>query len=138
MTDLTSPQWVIRFVESGESIPGETFTIFVAEDDSGDGRHFDLQCMLSEPSAQNVRLELDSYCIVNEAGGVHYGGLEEVSLLPENLILRFRDDAVEELELSSNVVTLGIDPTIDVEEVRAGLRKVLSYGNPHKVPNMNL
>lgn len=131
--------WVIRHVESGESIPGLVFTIFVAESDaSEDVRYFDLQCGLSEPTAQDVDLELDSYCIVNDAGGVQYGGLDEVTLLPDGLVLSFQDDAVEELELFSRVVTLGIDPAIDFDEVRAGLRKVLSYGNPRKVPQMNL
>ncbi|MFF0059542.1 hypothetical protein ACFYRI_34685 [Streptomyces microflavus] len=131
--------WVIRHVESGESTPGMVFTIYVAESDaSEDVRYFDLQCALSEPTAQDVDLELDSYCIVNDAGGVQYGGLDEVAMGPDGLVLSFRDDAVEELELSSRVVTLGIDSAIDVDEVRAGLRKVLSYGNPRKVPQMNL
>ncbi len=131
--------WVIRHVESGESIPGMVFTIYVAESDaSEDVRYFDLQCALYEPTAQDIDLELDSYCIVNDAGGVQYGGLDEVAMGPDGLVLSFRDDAVEELELSSRVVTLGIDSAIDVDEVRAGLRKVLSYGNPRKVPQMNL
>ncbi|XUZ28773.1 hypothetical protein ACQVDT_29460 [Streptomyces sp. RMIT01] len=136
---LQAPQWVIRHVESGESVPGRVFTIYVAENEgSEDVRYFDLQCGLSEPTAQDVDLELDSYCIVNDAGGVQYGGLDEVTVLPDRLVLRFQDDAAEELELSSNVVTLGIDPAVDVEKIRAGFRRVLSYGNPHKVPNMNL
>lgn len=131
--------WVIRHVESGDSIPGMVFTICVAESDaSEDVRYFDLQCALSEPTVQDVDLELDSYCIVNDAGGVQFGGLDAVTMGPDGLVLSFQDDAVEELELSSRVVTLGFDSAIDVDEVRAGLRKVLSYGNPRKVPQMNL
>lgn len=131
--------WVIRHVESGDSIPGMVFTIYVAESDaSEDVRYFDLQCALSEPTVQDVDLELDSYCIVNDAGGVQFGGLDAVTMGPDGLVLSFQDDAVEELELSSRVVTLGFDSAIDVDEVRAGLRKVLSYGNPRKVPQMNL
>ncbi|MFJ3578633.1 hypothetical protein [Streptomyces rubiginosohelvolus] len=137
--NVQAPQWVIRHVESGESIPGQVFSIYIAEsEETEDVRYFDFQCGLSEPTAQDVDLELDSYCIVNDAGGVQYGGLDEVAVLPDRLVLRFQDDAVEELELSSAAVTLGIDPAIDVEEIRAGLRKVLPYGNPLKVPNMNL
>ncbi|MFG2512765.1 hypothetical protein [Streptomyces sp. NPDC048584] len=137
MTEINLPYWVIRYVESGESVPGGPFTIFIAEDDNGDGRHLDLQCMPDEPSAQNVRLEMDSYCIVSEGEGVHYGGLKEVTLQPDRLVLRFLDDAVEELELPSDVVELGIAPGVDVDEIRSGLRRVLSYGNPGKIPRMN-
>ncbi|MEV7877068.1 hypothetical protein [Streptomyces microflavus] len=134
-----TPDWVIRHVESGDSIPGTVFTIYVAESDaSEDVRYFDLQCALSEPTVQDIDLELDSYCIVNDAGGVQFGGLEAVTMGPDGLVLSFQDDAVEELELSSRVVTLGFDSAIDVDEVRAGLRNVLSYGNPRKVPQMNL
>ncbi|CAM5740083.1 hypothetical protein SMICM304S_11833 [Streptomyces microflavus] len=83
--------WVIRHVESGESIPGMVFTIYVAESDaSEDVRYFDLQCALGEPTAQDVDLELDSYCIVNDAGGVQFGGLDEVTMGPDGLVLRFR------------------------------------------------
>jgi hypothetical protein len=138
MTDLTDPYWVIRYLEVGESVPGETFTVFVADREDGDGYQLDLQCMMAEPTAQDVGLELDSYCIVNEGGGVHYGGLEEVTLLPDRFILRFRDDAVEELDLPSNVVHLGIGSQIDIDEMRSGLRRVLTYGNPEKIPSMNL
>lgn len=137
MTEMTTPYWVIRYVESGESVPGGPFTVFVAEDDNGDGHHLDLQCMPDEPSPQNVRLGLDSYCIVSESGGVQYGGLKEVALHPDRLVLQFMDDAVEELELPSGVVELGIAPGVDIDEIRSGLRKVLSYGNPGQIPRMN-
>ncbi|WP_073948716.1 Imm10 family immunity protein [Streptomyces kebangsaanensis] len=137
MTEMTPPYWVIRYVESGESVPGGPFTVFIAENDDEDGHYFDLQCMPDEPSAQNIKLELDSYCIVSENGGVHYGGLKEVTLQPDRLVLQFLDDAVEELDLPSGVVELGIAPGIDIDEIRSGLRRVLSYGNPGKIPRMN-
>ena len=112
--------------------------MFIAEDDTEDARYFDLQRMLDEPDQQQIDLELDSYCIVSESQGVDYGGLEEVTLLPDRLILRFRADSVDELELPSRVITLGIEPGIDAAELRTGLKKVLTYGNSLKVPVLNL
>ncbi|SEE49693.1 hypothetical protein SAMN05216483_6408 [Streptomyces sp. 2131.1] len=85
-----------------------------------------------------MRNETDSYCVVNEADGVHYGGVEEVAITGNVLQLRFNDEAVEELELPSNLVPLSIGPNIDAEVLRAGLRRVFSYGNPQRVPVMNL
>ena len=136
MTDPAAPYWTIEYLESGESVPGGPFTVFISEGEE-DGRSLDLQCVPDEPDEQSVRLELDSYCVVSEGGGVHYGGLEAVALRPDRLLLRFTDEAVGELELPSQEVVLGIAPGIGVEELRAGLRKVLSYGNPEKVPTMS-
>ena len=132
--------WVITALVIGEEVPGVTFSVFIGdgEDAVSEGYDFDLQRFLDDqPDEQNVRNGTDSYCIVNESG-VHYGGLEEVSLLPDLLSLRFDDEAVEALDLPSNIVPLGIAPTINVDEMRAGLRRVLSYGNPDKIPSTNL
>ncbi len=138
MAEPDASYWTIRHLESGESVPGHVFSVFIAEGDSEDARYFDLQCMLEEPRQQDRDLEFDSYCIVSESGGVDYGGLEEAALFPHRLILRFRSDSVEELELPSENITLAIAPGVDIGELRTGLRKVLVYGNPSKVPVMSL
>ncbi|WP_189858071.1 Imm10 family immunity protein [Streptomyces poonensis] len=140
MTGL-SPYWAITALVAGEAVPGATFTVFVGdgEDAESNGYYFDFQRPLREElDEQDVRNETDSYCVVNESGAVHYGGLEEVAVLPGLLYLRFDDEAVGVLNLPSDIVPLAIDPGIDVDEMRADLRKVLSYGNPAKVPIMNL
>ncbi|MEG3628640.1 Imm10 family immunity protein [Streptomyces poriticola] len=136
-----SPYWTIAALVVGEAVPGATFTVFIGdgEDAESDGYYFDFQRRLSdEVKEQDVRNETDSYCVVNESGGVYYGGLEEVSLLQDVLCLRFDDGAVEALGLPSNVVPLNIASGIDIHEMRAGLRRVMSYGNPAKIPSMNL
>ncbi|MFD4029176.1 Imm10 family immunity protein [Streptomyces sp. NPDC058637] len=138
MADPIVPYWTMRYLESGEAVPGHTFTVFIAEDDTEDARYFDLQRMIGEPGQQEIDLELDSYCIVSESDGVDYGGLEATTLLPGQLTLQFRADSVDELELPSRTITLGIDPDIDIDELRRGLKKVLTYGNSLKVPVMNL
>ncbi|MFI1221666.1 MULTISPECIES: Imm10 family immunity protein [unclassified Streptomyces] len=138
MAEPGVPYWTIRHLESGESVPGQTFTVFIAEGDSGEARYFDLQRMIEEPGQQEIDLELDSYCIVSEGDGVDYGGLEEATLLPGRLILQFRSESAEELELPSRVITLGIAPGIDIDELRTGLKRVLTYGAPSKVPVISL
>ncbi|WP_406858748.1 Imm10 family immunity protein [Streptomyces sp. HUAS MG47] len=136
MADRNMPYWIIRHVEIKEAVPGQTFTVFMLENDSKDARYFDLQRMLEEPGPQEIDLELDSYCIVSESEGVDYGGLAEVTMLPGRLVLQFRPEAVEELELPSDEIILGIAPDINVYELWAGMQKVLTYGNHLKVPNM--
>ncbi|MFJ8129493.1 hypothetical protein [Streptomyces hydrogenans] len=136
MADRNVPYWTIRHVDIKEAVPGQTFTVFMLENDSEDARYFDLQCMLEEPGPQEIDLELDSYCIVSESEGVDYGGLAEVAMLPGRLVLQFRPEAVEELELPSEEIILGIDPDINVHELWAGMQKVLTYGNHLKVPSM--
>ncbi|MFD6081758.1 Imm10 family immunity protein [Streptomyces hydrogenans] len=136
MVDGNVPYWTIRHVEIKEAVPGQTFTVFMLEDDREDARYFDLQRMLEEPGPQEIDLELDSYCIVSESEGVDYGGLAEVTMLQGRLVLQFRPEAVEELELPSEEIILGIAPDINVHELWAGMQKVLTYGNRLKVPSM--
>ncbi|MGW6562110.1 Imm10 family immunity protein [Streptomyces hydrogenans] len=136
MAERNMPYWTIRHVEIKEAVLGQTFTVFMLENDSEDARYFDLQRMLEEPGRQEIDLELDSYCIVSESEGVDYGGLAEVTMLPGQLVLQFRPEAVEELELPSDEITLDIAPDINVYELWAGMQKVLTYGNHLKVPSM--
>lgn len=55
MAEPGTPYWTIRHLESGESVPGQTFTVFIAEGDSEDARYFDLQRMIEEPGQQENR-----------------------------------------------------------------------------------
>lgn len=140
MADL-SPYWEVATLVVGEEVPGVTFSVFIGdgEDAVANGYYFDLQRFLKDqPDEQNVRNGTDSYCVVNEGGGVHYGGIAEVSLSPGLLTLRFDDEAAEVLGLPSNLVPLGISPEVNLGELRAGLQRVLAYGNPQKFPKLNL
>ncbi|MFJ3249072.1 Imm10 family immunity protein [Streptomyces sp. NPDC086782] len=140
MTDL-SPYWEIATLVLAEEVPGVTFSVFISDGDDAvaNGYYFDLQRFLDEqPDEQNVRNGTDTYCVVNESGGVHYGGLKGVSLMPDLLTLSFNDEATEVLGLPSNVIPLGIAAGVDLSKLRAGLQYVLTYGNPQKFPRLNL
>ncbi|MFE1290592.1 hypothetical protein [Streptomyces sp. NPDC058751] len=140
MTRL-SPFWEIVTLTVREEVPGVTLSVFIGDgnDAAENGYYFDFHRFLEkQPDEQDVRNGTDSYCVTNESGGVHYGGLKRVSLLPGLLTLSFGDEAVEALGLPSNVIPLEIAPEVDLLELRAGLQRVLTYGNPQKLPRLNL
>ncbi|MFI9726281.1 hypothetical protein [Streptomyces sp. NPDC052092] len=140
MSDL-SPYWEISTLTVGEEVPGVTFSVFVGDgtDAVENGYYFDFQRFVDDqPDEQNVRNGTDSYCVMNESGGVHYGGLKGVSLLPDLLTLSFTEEAIEVLGLPSNIIPLAIAPSVDLGGLQAGLQRVLTYGNPKKIPRLNL
>ncbi|MDX3321196.1 Imm10 family immunity protein [Streptomyces sp. ME03-5684b] len=139
MTEL-SPYWEITTLSIREEVPGVTFSILIAdgEDAVENGFYFDIHRFLDEhPDEQNVRNGTDSYCVVNESSGVHYGGIVEVSLLPGLLTLTFNDKAPEVLGLPANTIPLGIAPEVNINDLQTNLRHVLTYGNPQKIPRLN-
>lgn len=132
-----SPEWMIRVITAEENLADSCFVVGIAEDSSAEGSYFILQCGLQEPSEQNQALGLDSYCILDQAGGVHYGGMEEVRIDPDKgLYLRFSEAATESLDLVSNEILLGFSENVDVELLMSGLRRVLFYGNPESFPHV--
>ncbi|QIT44269.1 hypothetical protein HCX60_12445 [Streptomyces antibioticus] len=136
-----SPFWEIATLVVGEEVPGVTFSVFIGDGDDAaeNGYYFGFRRFLNEyPDDQNVRNGTDSYCVVNESGGVHYGGLRGVSLAPGLLVLSFNEESAEVLGLPSAVIPLRISSGVDLDGLRAGLRRVLTYGNPQKFPRLNL
>ncbi|KUN05544.1 hypothetical protein AQI96_35170 [Streptomyces canus] len=108
----------------------------LAEDESGEGRQLVLQCSLREPDDQDQRLGQDTYCVLNETGGIVYGGIEAVTFSPAGISFRFSLAAAEKLALPLPEVIVGIAPEVQVEPFRKELRRVLTYGDPQKVPSL--
>ncbi|GHD71622.1 hypothetical protein GCM10010317_080760 [Streptomyces mirabilis] len=137
MTNVVSgSEWLVRVVVVEENVLDSCFSVGLAEDEYGEGRYLTFQCGLESPGAQERTLGLDSYCIINETGGVYYGGVEKVSLSANMIFFRFTPEAVEKLDLPTGEINLHIAPGSDVENLRGGLRRVLTYGNPEKVPSV--
>jgi hypothetical protein len=128
--------WPIRVVTAEENLPDSCFILGIAADEYGEEGHLIFQCGLSAPDDQARRLELDSYCILNEEGGVYYGGLENVSLSADEISLRFSVEAASELELPAQDIEIEIVESVDMPTLRDGLRRVLTYGNRDKIPRM--
>ncbi len=129
--------WLVRVVTAEENIPDSCFVVGIAEDPYGESGHFIFQAGLTDPDGHSRRLGLDSYCILNEAGGVHYGGLKKVSLSSSRIEFQFNSEAVAVLNLPASEIELDIAPEADVERLRAGLRRVLTYGNAANIPEIS-
>ncbi|WP_020116547.1 Imm10 family immunity protein [Streptomyces canus] len=134
--EVSSPTWVARVAAVDENVLDSALVVGLAEDDSGEGRQLVFQCSLQEPDEQEQRLGQDSYCVLNETGGIAYGGVEVVTFSPARVSFRFSLAAVEKLSLSSQDLIVGIAPEAQVENFRTELRRVLTYGNPQKVPSL--
>ncbi|MFE4817503.1 Imm10 family immunity protein [Streptomyces sp. NPDC056704] len=133
--EVRDSEWLVRVVVVEENVLDSCFTVGLAEDEYGEGRYLTFQCGLEGPGDQERTLGLDSYCIINETGGVYYGGVENVSLSANRIFFRFTPEAVEKLDLPAGEINLYIASEPDVESLRGGLRRVLTYGNPEKVPS---
>lgn len=128
--------WPVRVVTAEENVPDSCFIVGIAGDEYGETGHFIFQSGLDAPDDQSRRLGLDSYCILNETGGVVYGGVESVSLSQDTLRFRFSTEVVTELGLPVQEIELDIAPGVNQEILREGLRRVLTYGDPEKVPTV--
>ncbi|MFF0034600.1 Imm10 family immunity protein [Streptomyces mirabilis] len=133
---VSGSEWLVRVVVIEEKVLDSCFTVGLAEDEYGEGRYLAFQCGLEGPGEQERTLGLDSYCVINETGGVYYGGVENVCLSANRILFRFASEAVEKLDLPTGEINLHIAPESDVESLRGGLRRVLTYGNPEKLPSV--
>ncbi|MFG2317691.1 hypothetical protein [Streptomyces tendae] len=135
------PYWEIATLMIREEVPGVTFSVFIGdgEDAAEKGFYFDFHRFLNDrPDEQNVRNGTDSYSVVNESLGVHYGGVKEVSRSGDLLRLKFSDEAIEVLNLPSSVIPLRIAPEVPLDELLSGLKYVLLYGDRQKRPSLSL
>ncbi|MET7276171.1 Imm10 family immunity protein [Streptomyces flaveolus] len=125
-------QWIVRVVVVTED--DDCFTVGMAEDGDGEGCHLSIQSGVREPDAQQLRLGWDTYCVMNETGAVHYGGIESAAVAAGKVSFRFSSEAAAELSLPGESLELALHEDVDVATLRVGLHRVLTYGNTEKVP----
>ncbi|MEU8747933.1 Imm10 family immunity protein [Streptomyces parvulus] len=111
----------------------DCYTVGMAENEDGDGSYLTIQCGVNDPDAQQRRLGWDTYCVMNETGGVIYGGIESASVTGRKVVLRFTDEAAAELTIARDC-EYELHADVDVEKLRVGLRHVLTYGDAAKIP----
>lgn len=101
-------------------------------------RGFEFQRNLRAPGDPNApRPPFDAYCVVNESHDVSFGGVEFVSWGEKVLVLRFSEEAAEELSLPSREVSLVLAVSDgDLDVVKRGILDVFSYGPPDRLPAM--
>lgn len=115
----------------------DALTVVVAVDREGSGEWLMVQCAAGPPTPQDVATGMDTYCVMDDAGAVQYGGIERVELRGRQLVFRFGDDAVDELALDGPELALDLDvPAADLAAFAAGLRRVLAYGDPRQWPEL--
>jgi hypothetical protein len=115
--------------------PDECFTVALAERPSGEGRHLIIQIPSYEPDDQDAELGLDTYCLMDENGATHYGGIEEARLAGSTLHLALGQEAANDLDLATTDLSLHLNvPADDISLLATGLRRALNYGNPDQRP----
>ncbi len=133
---MPSPDFdTVALVTVEETI--DAFTVGLAQHPSGEGAYLILQCALTPPDEQDAATGMDTYCLMDEQGAVHYGGIQHAELTDATLRLRFDQDAAEELGIQDpdRDLTLAV-PADDTTRLADGLRRVLTYGNPDRRPGL--
>ncbi|HEX3782317.1 MAG TPA: Imm10 family immunity protein [Pseudonocardiaceae bacterium] len=109
----------------------------IAEHADGSGFALIFQCGIDEPDEQDVALGMDSYCLITADQGTDYGGVIEATLRERVLRLVLAPDALAPLEVSDTEIEATLEAGDEViEEFRAGLRRILTYGRPGARPQI--
>ena len=133
---MPSPDFdTVALVTVEETI--DAFTVGLAADQTGEGAYLILQCALTSPTDQDAATGMDTYCLMDELGAVHYGGIQRAELDDATLRLRFDQDAADELGIQTpeRGLTLAVPPQ-DTAHLADGLRRVLTYGSPGRQPEL--
>ena len=101
--------------------------LVLAENEDGSGERLEIQLSLTITD-DDRRLGMDTYCLVNEGGATHYGGVEGWTLNGSVLDIKLDQDAAEELGVEGGYRIRLADPQKMAGEINVGLRAIL--GSP--------
>jgi hypothetical protein len=135
---MPTPTWrTVTTVTAGENPDDQVFTLGIAENADGMGGHLIVQISLQPPTEQDIATGMDTYCVMDDHGGVQYGGIEHVEFADTQLTIRFTEDAADELSVDDSELQLELDlDEEDAARLRDGLRRTLTYGNAGQQPTM--
>ena len=102
------------------------FVVCLAEDQDGLGRRLELQLALSFDE-QDRRNGMDTYCLSNESGASHYGGVKTWAVTNNVLTVDLDAVASNALGVSGYEVELRV-PQPEVVKISEGLRRILGDG----------
>ncbi|MEV4539324.1 Imm10 family immunity protein [Asanoa sp. NPDC049518] len=109
----------------------------VAEWEDGTGRALMFQAGEEPPDEQDVKLGMDTYCVVTEDQGTAYGCVREVSIEGDRLRVVVSDEALADLGLDQGVIEVQLAvPPESVEVLREYLGHILTYGRPDARPTV--
>ncbi|MEU2545956.1 Imm10 family immunity protein [Streptomyces roseolus] len=110
-------------------------TAGVIESEDEESFALEFQSGIEEPDEQDVRLGMDSYCVVTPDQNTAYGCLRAVELEGDLLRVTFDPAHLDDLGLEDPVVEVVLDaPAEDVARMREALQRVLAYGRPDALP----
>lgn len=98
--------------------------LVLAENEDGSGQRVEIQRALTI-SDDDRRLGMDTYCIVNERGVTHYGGVEGWSLDGGYLAIRLDQETARILDVDGGYGIRLTSPQVMAAVVRDGLRAIL-------------
>lgn len=101
-----------------------TFAVVLSEQRDGTGSRIEIQKALMFDEADR-EAGMDTYCLCTQTGATHYGGVRSWQMNGNNLELLLDDDAASELGLDATVSIELRLATKAVEEILAGLHRVL-------------
>ncbi|MEU9859039.1 Imm10 family immunity protein [Streptomyces sp. NPDC047974] len=107
----------------------------VAEEDEGFFLLF--TSAVGEPSAQDISLGLDTYCVMTPDQCTAYGCVREVALTDTLLTVSLDPDCLDDLELEDVKIEAVLDvPAESIDELREVLAKVLAFGREEARPRL--
>jgi Immunity protein 10 len=107
----------------------------VSERDDGTGRTLMFQAGREPPDEQDVRLGMDTHCLVTENQGTAYGCVRELTIDGDRMRVIIAPDALADLGLDDAEIRVQLAAEAhSVELVREYLRRILTYGRPEAQP----
>ncbi|MFH9612039.1 Imm10 family immunity protein [Streptomyces sp. NPDC017448] len=127
-------RFTARAVAAEVDVDGE-MQAGVAEEDEGFFLLF--TSAVGEPSAQDISLGLDTYCVMTPDQCTAYGCVREVTLAGGLLTVSLDPDTLDDLELDDAQIEAVLDvPAESIEEMREVLAKVLAFGRKEARPRL--
>ncbi|MER5290718.1 Imm10 family immunity protein [Streptomyces pharetrae] len=109
----------------------------VAESDGAEAFSLLFMCDVAEPDEQEVRLGMDTHCLVTPDQGTAYGCVREVALDGEVLRVTLDPSSLDALGLADPVVEAVLRaPSADLARLREVLPRILAYGRPDARPRL--
>ncbi|MFD5768378.1 Imm10 family immunity protein [Streptomyces sp. NPDC127049] len=109
----------------------------VIESEDEESFVLEFQSFVEEPDEQNVRLGMDSYCVVTPDQNTAYGCVRTVELSGDLLRVTFDPAYLDELGLDDPVIEAVLNaPPEDVARMREALVRILAYGRSDALPTV--
>jgi hypothetical protein len=107
----------------------------IAEHDDGTGRSLLFQASIEFPDDQDVRLGMDTYCVVTENQGTAYGCIRELTVDGDRMHAVVSTESLSNLGLDDPDIRIQLAVQPDaIDALRAQLRRILTYGRPGARP----